>query len=223
MQPAVLVDSLCSGTFVLVVSQHHVHTPAHQFTRNPFRVFRNHLGFHVGHGLSARGVQNLIPAAVADKRRTLRHTVCNGVGEVDFTQKGFHFGVERCSSNYDFDKVSTEHFHGLLTNLFLDFIADDRQVQQQFSELVVHFRENVFLENLFHNQRHAGNDARTDYSKRFCNDFRARHTGEEPQMCSSGDAVKKIEHQSEDMSQRKHGYDAVARFQSYFLVNVYDV
>ena len=66
------------------------------------------------------------PAAVADKRSGFCHSVGNGVGEVDFTQKGFHFGVERCPSDYDFDKVSTEHFHGLLTNLFLDFIADDR-------------------------------------------------------------------------------------------------
>jgi hypothetical protein len=57
-------------TLPLVISQHHIHTPAHQFTRNPFRVFRNHLGFHVGHGLSARSVQDLIPAAVTDKRRT---------------------------------------------------------------------------------------------------------------------------------------------------------
>ena len=58
--------------------------------------------------------------------------------------------MERCPSDYDFDKVSAEHLHGLLTNLFLDFIADDRQVQQQLSELVVHLRENVLLENLFH-------------------------------------------------------------------------
>ena len=53
MQPAVLVDGLCGGILILVVSQHDVHTPAHQFTRNPFRVFRNHPGLHVGHGLSA--------------------------------------------------------------------------------------------------------------------------------------------------------------------------
>ena len=160
---------------------------------------------------------------MADKRRTFRHTVCDGVGEVDFTQEGFHLGVERCPSDYDFNEVSAEYLHGLLTDLFLYFIADNRQFQQQFSEFVVHFRENVLLENLFHDERYAGNDARADDGKRFRNDFRARHTGKEPQMRSSGDAVKKIEHQSEDMSQRKHGNDAVAWFQSHFPVNVHDV
>ena len=160
---------------------------------------------------------------MADERGAFRHAVGNGVGEIDFPQEGLHFGVERGTSHHNFDEIPAEHLHGLLTDLFLDFVADDGQVQQQLAQPVVHLRQNVLLENLLHDERHAGNDPRTDDGKRFGNDFRTRHAGEEPQVCAHGDAVKKIEHQSEDMSQRKHGHDTVARLQSHLVMDVYDV
>ena len=39
-------------------------------------------------------------------------------------------------------------------------------------------------------------------------------------MCSGGNAVKEVEHQSEYMSQREHGNNAVAGFQPYLIINV---
>lgn len=145
------------------------------------------------------------------------------VREVYFPQKGFHLSVERSSSDDDLDEVPSKYLHGLFAYLVLDFVAHDRDVQQKLAQLAVDLRKNVFLEDFFNDEGHAGDDAGTDDGKRFGDDFRAWHACKKPQVSSDGNAVKEVEYQSENMSQRKHRYDPVARLQPDFRVDVHDV
>ena len=72
---------------------------------------------------------DFVPSAVADKRSTFCHTICYGVGEIDFTEECLYFCIEWSSAYDDFNEVSSEHFHGLLTDVFFDLIADDGKVE----------------------------------------------------------------------------------------------
>ena len=52
---------------------------------------------------------------MADKRSTYCHTICYGVGEIDFTEECLYFCIEWSSAYDDFNEVSSEHFLCLLT------------------------------------------------------------------------------------------------------------
>lgn len=89
--------------------------------------------------------------------------VGNGVGEAYLLEEAFHIGIERSAANNDFVKITAENIHCFLAHIGFYLIVDDGHAQQQLTYFVVDKRQDVFLDNLLHNKRHAGDDTRFDF------------------------------------------------------------
>ena len=69
----------------------------------------------------------------------------------------------RSAANNNFVKITAENIHCFLAHIGFYLIVDDGHAQQQLTYFVVDKRQDVFLDNLLHNKRHAGDDTRFDF------------------------------------------------------------
>ena len=88
---------------------------------------------------------------MADDGAAFRHAVGDGIGEIDRAYERLHLGVERCAADDDFLDVPPEKAQAFRACPFLDFLVDDGDVQEQFAQFAVDFREDLLFENLFDN------------------------------------------------------------------------
>ena len=94
-----------------------------------------------------------------------RHAVGNGVGEAYLFEEAFHVGVERCAADDDFIEIAAEDIHSLFAHVRF-YLSLTIGIRSSSLPILLSMKwQDVFLDNLLYDERHAGYDARLDFGE----------------------------------------------------------
>ena len=210
MVPAVFIKCFTCSFFILVVTQHHVHTTRQNFARYVLGVLTVNLHLHVYNSLTARCWNKVLIICVGDDGCTFGCAITNGKGQVDTCEESFHFTVKRRSTDDDFVELSTESSSHLLLNLLVNLLVYHRHIKQQAHLVVLYLGENAFSDNLLDNQWHSDNYLRLNLGECLRDDGRARNATEIIDMASTTELEDKFESHAVHVGHGQNADDGVA-------------
>jgi len=152
MHPAVFIDDLRGGLFILVITHHHVLAAEDYF---PYLLLRvgGIDGDLQGVDRSSRCSQlRGIPGGIADKRSALGHSIPNCELKADFFEKPFGFRVEGSATDYYFHETSAESLGKFLIDLPVKDSVYSGNCKEYLHVRLRYDREKLFLEDLFYHQ-----------------------------------------------------------------------
>ena len=158
MVPAVAVDGLAGGLFVLIVAEHGVQSAGKNLAGNVLRIGRVDLHLHVVGCLAAGAWGEIVPVFVADDGGALRGAVAYSIGKFDALEELLHLLVEGCAADDDFVHVSAEGLEHLLADHLTHLLGDDGHLQQQAHTVVLHLREHLLADDLLDDERYGDDD-----------------------------------------------------------------
>ena len=165
MIPALTVDGLCRCLRILEVAQHHIQTSREDLSGDATRIRRVDLYLHVPGGLSTGTGCEVVPVLIANNRRTLRGTITDGIGEVDFLEEVFYLLIEGCTTDDNLVHVAAKGLQHFLTDHLANLLRDDRHLQKQTHAVVLDLREDFLADNLLNDQRYGDDNDGLDFLK----------------------------------------------------------